>query len=67
MICPPCAQAADAETRFARQNPDLDDLAAGHRPEICRDQAIQPGGCPCQHKPPAPPQPKEVRCAPLSR
>lgn len=41
-ICPPCAAAADASTR----------LRGGHHPEICRDAAIQPHGCPCQHKRP---------------
>ena len=23
----------------------------GHPPEVCRDHAVQPAGCPCQHKP----------------
>lgn len=38
MICPPCAKAAD--------DPFVDHV---HPAEICRDAAIQPHGCPCQH------------------
>lgn len=40
MICPPCRDAADGPDR-----------AVGHVPEICRDSAIQPAGCACQHRP----------------
>lgn len=36
MICPPCAEAADT--------------APTHPAEICRDAAVQPHGCGCQHR-----------------
>lgn len=48
MICPPCAAAADAIAKAVR---DGEIQPEGHYPEICRDYAIQPGGCGCQHKP----------------
>jgi hypothetical protein len=48
MICPPCAAAADAAAQAVREGV-VD--AVGHVPEICRDAAIQPGGCGCQHRP----------------
>lgn len=41
MVCEPCAEAAD-------KGP------GGHSAEICRDNAIQPHGCPCGHRPSAP-------------
>jgi hypothetical protein len=40
VICPPCKEAADA---FTDGNPPP------HDPAICRDAAIQPHGCACQH------------------
>jgi hypothetical protein len=46
MICEPCRNAADADQKAAEIF-----LAVGHPPEICQDAAIQPHGCPCQHKP----------------
>jgi hypothetical protein len=56
MICPPCAKAADepapefAHANAARADHSLPPLTVPHHdPTICRDQAIQPHGCACQH------------------
>jgi hypothetical protein len=55
VICPPCAEAADAErlqdADLRALGPDLYTPPIGHPPETCRDHAIQPGGCGCQHQP----------------
>lgn len=51
-ICPPCKTFVDDEVaRVCRALPARMPVF-GHRPEICRDAAIQPHGCPCQHQPP---------------
>lgn len=49
MICPPCAQAADAEPW------------SGHVPETCRDHGKQIRACPCQHRPASPDTAQETR------
>jgi hypothetical protein len=56
VICPPCKTAADVAV-------DLDLLSAEtlqpvrrHDPSVCRDAAIQPNGCGCQHG-----QPREAK------
>lgn len=46
MICPPCAREADADQQ---QRTNLPDWPIAHDPAICRDAAIQPHGCTCQH------------------
>jgi hypothetical protein len=48
-ICRPCSQAADDEQATVEIDPAF--TPAGHPPEICRDHAIQPHGCPCAHRP----------------
>lgn len=55
MIRPNCAQAADEDRALAR--PDY--TPPGHAPTTCRDAAIQPHGCTCQHGPVT--QPEETR------
>ena len=51
MICPPCAQAADVEAEESRAAIDDEIGPIGHPPNLCRDFAIQPAGCGCQHRP----------------
>lgn len=58
MICPPCARAADAIADAVR---DGEIQPEGHYPEICRDYAIQPGGCGCQHKAVRAPKPTNTK------
>ena len=50
-ICLPCRKAADQAVLLRR----LPGTPLGHKPEVCRDHKIQPGGCPCQHQAPAAP------------
>ncbi|HZB28959.1 MAG TPA: hypothetical protein VE465_02215 [Streptosporangiaceae bacterium] len=50
LICPPCREAADIEQAILLRR--LPAAPLGHDPATCRDHAIQPGGCPCQHQPP---------------
>jgi hypothetical protein len=42
-MCPGCQAAADQALV------DTMGLSADHDPAVCRDLAIQPYGCPCQH------------------
>lgn len=49
MICPACAEAVDKQKA---EMPSWEiELLGGplHGPRICRDHAIQPHGCTCQH------------------
>ena len=45
-ICPPCREAADADVQ---RRASLPDWPVKHDPAICRDAAVQPHGCACQH------------------
>ena len=47
MICPPCADAADIAASVLARHPDLG--PNGHPVSVCRDAALQPHGCTCQH------------------
>ena len=42
-ICPPCEHAADAVLEITLG------MTSNHDPSYCRDLAIQPHGCTCQH------------------
>lgn len=59
MICPPCALAADLGLT-THITPDGVERP-GHNPAACRDHAVQPHGCPCQHRPHAPQKHQEPR------
>lgn len=48
MICPPCATTADGLRQYAISH-GMPDADISHRPDICRDHALQPHGCTCQH------------------